>query len=174
MTWLINRFLIWWLHTGRYRWSKMRRRLFERSYLSINLPEANSLEEIHARLRQVKWTKDSLWHLYDSISYPQMTWSRKKDDCDGFSSLAAALLSHLNPDYRPVLVTAVVHPVKFSHTVCAFQGEGDLCFFDNDRLRCESCHTPSDVVVKITGARELVCWDVRDPATLKLIEFHRG
>jgi len=87
MNFIIDRFLIWWLHSGRYRWSWLRRRLFERRYLTMVLPEASSLEEIEASLRQITWTMDGPLHLFDCISYPQATWAKKKDDCDGFASV---------------------------------------------------------------------------------------
>jgi len=85
---------------------------------------------------------DGPLHLFDCISYPQATWAKKKDDCDGFSSLAAELLRRWNPNCNPVLVTSVVHPFQASHTVCVFAApEGGLCFFDNESLRCEDCQT---------------------------------
>lgn len=170
---IIDRFLIWWLHTGRYRWSWLRRRLCERRYLTTVLPAASSLEEIEACLRQVKWTMDGPLHLFDCISYPQVTWARKKDDCDGFASLAAELLYRWNPNCSPVLVTAMVRPVRASHTVCVFTApQGSLCFFDNNSLRCDDCQTYDEVVARISqGAQRLVCWDVRDPITLEMLEF---
>lgn len=64
--------LVWWLRTGRYGWSRLRRRLFERRYLDFPLSAANSLAEIEVALRQVTWTKDGPLHLYDCISYPQV------------------------------------------------------------------------------------------------------
>jgi len=50
---IIDWFLIWWLRGGRYSWSRFRRRLFERRYLSTALPTVHSLEEIEACLKQV-------------------------------------------------------------------------------------------------------------------------
>ena len=172
---IVDTFLVWWLRTGRYWWSRARRRLFEGRYLRVNLPKADSLDGIRACLEQVTWTMDGPLHLYDSISYPQVTWRKKKDDCDGFSSLAAALLKQWNPACNPVLVTAMVRPVQKSHTVCVFTASvAGLWFFDNDILRDEDYQTYSDVVARITrDARRLVCWDVRDPDTLELLEFHR-
>ncbi len=117
---ITDRFLIWWLDTGRYRWSRLRRRLCERRYLTTVLPAVSSLEEIETCLREVKWTMDGPLHLFDCISYPQVTWARKKDDCDGFASLAAELLNRWNPNWNPVLVTTMVRPVRASHTVCVF------------------------------------------------------
>lgn len=153
----------------------MRRRLFERGYLKNPLPAVNSLEDIETCLKQVKWTMDGPLHLFDSVSYPQLTWSRKKDDCDGFASLAAALLNQLNADYKPVLITIMVRPIRASHTVCAFAAtEGSLWLFDNDLLRRVDCKTYHDVIAVISGqAKRLVCWDVRNPATLAMIEFHK-
>ncbi len=153
----------------------MRRRLFERRYLATVLPSAGSLEEIETCLRQVKWTMDGPLHLFDCISYPQATWAKRRDDCDGFASLAAELLHRWDPNCNPVLVTAMVRPVRASHTVCVFTGpQGTLCFFDNDWLRCESWQTYDEVVAKISErGRRLVCWDVRNPATLEMIEFHK-
>ena len=173
---IVDRFLVWWLRTGRYRWSWLRRRLFERRYLSIALPTAGSLEEIEACLRQVTWTMDGPLHLFDCISYPQAIWAKKKDDCDGFASLAAELLRRWNRGCNPVLVTAMVRPVRASHTVCVFMApNGNLCFFDNDSLRCEDCQTYDEVVARISEyANRLVCWDIRNPVTLEMLELHRS
>jgi len=175
MSSVLDSFLIWWLHTGRYRWSWLHRRLFERRYLTTVLPAVSSLEEIEACLKQVKWTMDGPLHFFDCISYAEVTWAKKRDDCDGFASLAAELLRQWNPTCTPVLVTAMVRPVRASHTVCAFVApQGGLCFFDNDSLRCENYQTYDEVVTRISPhAQKLVCWDVRDPITLEMLEFHR-
>ncbi len=172
---VIDYFLLWWLRSGRYGWSWLRRRLCERRYLTVVLPAAKSLEEIEACLKQVTWTMDGPLHLFDCISYPQVTWAKKKDDCDGFASLAAELLYRWKPDCHPVLVTAMLRPVRASHTVCVFKApQGGLWFFDNDSLRCEDCPTYDEVVARVSQhAERLVCWDVRNPDTLEMIEFHR-
>jgi len=172
---IIDSFLVWWLRSGRYRWSWLRRRLFERRYLTTVLPTVNSLEEIEACLRQVTWTMDGPLHLFDCVSYPNVTWAKKKDDCDGFSSLAAELLNRWNPNCNPVLVTAMVRPVRDSHTVCVFiSPQGNLCFFDNSSLRCENYQTYGEVVTRISKHTDrLICWDVRNPTTLELVEFHK-
>ena len=171
----IDSFLIWWLRTGRCRWSRLRRRLFEQRYLSVALPKVNSLEEIQACLKQVKWTMDGPLHLFDCISYPQTTWAIKKDDCDGFASLAAELLRRWDSSCNPVLVTAMVRPVQASHTVCVFStSDGAMWLFDNSLLRRESYRTYYEVIAKISvNAQRLLCWDVRDPTTFEMIEFHR-
>ncbi|UCH51861.1 MAG: hypothetical protein JSV54_03710 [Chloroflexota bacterium] len=168
-------FLKWWLRTGRCGWSRLRRWLCERRYLSIALPTVNSLTDIEDALRQVTWTMDGPLHLYDCISYPQTTWTKKQDDCDGFASLAAELLHRLNPDYNPVLLTAVLQPVQKSHTVCAFTApHGSLFFFDNYLLRRTNCRSYDEIAAKISQqAKRLVCWDVRNPFTLELLEFHK-
>lgn len=172
---LTNGFLVWWLHTGRYGWSRLRRRLCERRYLTTVLPTASSLEEIEGYLRQVTWTMDGPLHLFDCISYPQVTWAKKRDDCDGFASLAAELLRRWDSNCNPVLVTAMMRPVRASHTVCAFTSrQGSLCFFDNDSLRADSGQAYAEVVATISQhAQRLVCWDVRNPTTLEMLEFHR-
>jgi len=175
MSAIIDFFLRWWLHTGRYGWSRLRRRLFERRYLATPLPAANSLKDIEAVLRQVTWTMDGPLHLYDCISYPQATWAKKKDDCDGFASLAAELLHRWDPDSNPVLLTAGLMPVRNSHTVCVFTApHGGLCFFDNYLLRRGNYRSYDEVVAKISQqAKRLICWDVRNPFTLKLLKFHK-
>ena len=172
---IIDFFLVWWLRTGRHRWSWLRRRLFEHRYLNTTLPTVNSLEEIEACLKQVTWTMDGPLHLFDCISYPNVTWAKKKDDCDGFSSLAAELLNQWNPNCNPVLVTAMVRPIRDSHTVCVFVSpQGNLCFFDNSSLRCEDCQTYGEVVTRISKHTDrLICWDVRNHTTLELVEFHK-
>ncbi|MFC2010051.1 hypothetical protein ACFLVU_01105 [Chloroflexota bacterium] len=172
---MVDWFLTWWLRSGRYGWSWLRRRLFEFRYHNKPLPAVNSLEDVQACLEKVEWTKDGPLHLFDCISYPQVTWVKKRDDCDGFSSLAAALLHNLDAGYNPVLVTAMVRPVKSSHTVCAFTSQQDgLWFFDNSLLRSEGYQTYEDIVNRISRrGHRLLCWDVREPSTLKMIEFHR-
>lgn len=172
---VIDCFLVWWLRIGRYSWSRLRRRLCEHRYLSIPLPTANSLEEIEACLKQVKWTMDGPLHLFDSISYPQVTWAKKKDDCDGFATLAAELLRRLDHKLNPVLVTAMLRPLRASHTVCAFtKPGGGMSFFDNDSIR-DDCVTYYDVIKRISqGSKRLVCWDVRKHDTFEMLEFHRS
>ena len=171
---LIDSFLVWWLKAGRYKWSWLRRRLCERRYLRIALPTVNSLEEVENCLRQVTWTMDGPLHLFDSISYPQTVWAKKKDDCDGFAILAAELLKRLAPNYKPLLITAMVRPIRASHTVCAFSStQGSIWFFDNRVLRRGNWQTYDDVATEISKPPlRLVCWDVRNPTTLEMIEFH--
>lgn len=171
---MVDSFLIWWLRSGRYRWSRLSRRLFERRYLATVLPSVGSVEEIEWYLRQVEWTRDGPLHLYDSISYPQATWAKKRDDCDGFATLAAELLRRYDSGYNPVLVTAMVRPVQASHTVCVFTAlQGTKWFFDNGSLQYANYQTYEDVVRKISEQSErLVCWDVRNPFTLEMLEFH--
>jgi len=118
---------------------------------------------------------DGPLHLFDCISYPQVTWAKKKDDCDGFAILAAELLHRWNLNNNPVLVTVMVRPVRSSHTVCVFTtSQGSLRFFDNDSLRSESYQKYDEVVATISQhTRRLVCWDIRNPKTLELVEFHK-
>jgi len=172
MTSIVDHFLIWWLRSARYPWSRLRRRLFEGGYKDRSLPAAHSLADIETCLREITWTMDGPLHLFDSISYPQTVWAKKKDDCDGFAILAATLLRQWHPDWHPVLITAMVRPMQASHTVCGFLAPDGLAFFDNASLRGE-CQTYGDIVNKISlNAKRLVCWDVRDPLTLGLVEFH--
>jgi hypothetical protein len=172
---VISFFLRWWLKTGRYGWSKFRRSIFERGYLKTALPKVNSVEEVEACLKQITWTMDGPLHLYDSISYPQTVWTKKKDDCDGFSVLACELLDSLQPSLKPVLVTALMHPVKKSHTVCTFNGpDGTLRFFDNSTLKNGGDGYLRVVEMISKSADEVICWDVRDHRSFSLIEFHTG
>jgi hypothetical protein len=172
---IIDCFLRSWLRGNRYRWSWLRRRLFERRYLGTTLPVVNSLEDIESCLRQVTWTQDGLLHLYDSISYPQVTWAKKKDDCDGFAILAAELLHRSKPNSNPVLITALGRPVKYSHTVCAFTSpHNTLWYYDCQYLRRGEWQAYGDIVSEANERiQRLVCWDVVNPMTLDTIEFHR-
>ena len=152
----------------------MRRKLFERKYRNQSLPAANSLKDIEVYLAQVTWTMDGPLRLYDSISYPQTVWSRKKDDCDGFAILAATLLERWQPSSSPVLLTAILRPIRRSHTVCAFYAPGGvLWFFDNKILRQGDFGTYAEIVAEVKDKARLVCWDVVEPKTLRTIEFHR-
>jgi hypothetical protein len=170
---LADRFLTWWLHRFRYHWSRWRRKWFEARYLRHSLPVVHSLEEIVACLEQVTWTRDGPLHLFDAISYPQTVWAKKKDDCDGFAILAAALLRQWDPATRPVLVTAMLRPMRRSHTVCAFSvPDGGLWFFDNYSLRRGQFPGHAEVVAEFKRDARMVCWDVVEPETLQTIEFH--
>ena len=173
MSSIIDWFLVWWLRSGRYRWSRLRRRLCEAKYLNISLPTATSLEEIKDCLAKVIWTMDGPLHLYDAVSYPQTVWSKKKDDCDGFAILAASLLQRWKPSSKPVLITVMLRPMQRSHTVCAFYSSGqELWYFDNDSLRQGSYRTYNEIADKVRGDARLICWDVVDPNILETIEFH--
>jgi hypothetical protein len=172
---LVDYFLIWWLQKVRYRWSRLRRKLCEAKYLSQVLPVADSLDDIEAYLKQVTWTMDGPLHLFDAISYPQTVWAKKKDDCDGFAILAAALLQQWEPGSKPVLLTAMLRPMRRSHTVCAFSVPGaGLWFFDNYLLRRGHYQTYAEIAAEVRGNAKLVCWDVVDPDTLQALEFHRA
>ena len=171
---LVARFLVWWLRYLRYPWSRLRRRLCEGGYLGTELPPVNSLKDIQACLKKVTWTGDGFFHLYDSVSYPQTVWAKKRDDCDGFAILAAELLHRLTPSANPVLVTAIVRPLRSCHTVCVFKDGNRLSFFDNTRLRKGNFQEYGDVVANFTRrAKSLICWDVAKPDTLETLEFHR-
>jgi len=169
----LDSFLIFWLRQGRYRWSRWRRKRFEAKYEKQPLPAADSLEQIEALLKQVTWTMDGPFHLFDAISRPQAVWAKKKDDCDGFAVLAATLLQQWQPISRPVLVTAMLRPARKSHTVCAFNVPGaGLWFFDNYSLRRGRYQTYADIAAEVQGKARLVCWDVVEPDTLQTLEFH--
>ena len=171
---IIDMFLIWWLRSGRYRWSRLRRRFCEAKYFNMSLPTTTSLKDIESCLTQVTWTMDGPLHLFDSISYPQTVWYKKKDDCDGFAVLASSLLQQWQPSSNPVLITAMLRPVRRSHTVCAFYAsEQELWYFDNASLRQGSYHTYDEIVDMVKGDAGLICWDVVDSNTLNTIEFHQ-
>ncbi len=173
---MVDLLLRWWLRSGRYRWSRICRKLLERKYLNRPVPAANSLDEIQAALDQIRWVPDSAWRLFDLVSYPEATWARRSDDCDGFSCLAAALLRNLDPGYRPVLLTVIARPVGDSHTVCVFAGEeGRLRYFDNNTLRAGPFDSYREVAATLLKEKNrLVCWDVADPLNLRTISFHRA
>src|SRR5512140_1501612 len=93
--------LAWWFRSGRAAWSRLRRGLLEGKYRNTALPEVSSLEDIESCLRQITWEGDGPLYLFDCISYPQTTWARKRDDCDGFASLGAELLRRWRPETGP-------------------------------------------------------------------------
>ena len=171
---VFNPFFRWWLRSGRYPWSRFRRRYCESGYLDTILPEVHTLAEIQNCLTNITWTMDGLFHLFDAISYPQTVWSKKKDDCDGFSILAATLLRQWNQDTKPVLLTVLMWPMKKSHTVCAFVMPGQkLWYFDNSSLRQGDFHSYAEIAARVRGDHELICWDVADPEKLETIDFHK-
>jgi hypothetical protein len=170
--WLEDKFLTWWLGGPRYSWSKLRRRLFERGFLSESLPTVNSLEDILDKLRKVDWTQDNWPELFDCVSHPQRVWSTKKDDCDGFAVLAAALLNSWDPQTQPVIVTAMVTPLAKAHSVCVFRQGGGLSYFSNKELIPGVFQNYREIVDNFSGSDRLICWDVVKPDTLEQLEFH--
>ena len=141
----------------------------------MSLPDVDSLEDITGCLEKVKWTMDGPLHLFDSISYPETVWYKKKDDCDGFAILASALLQKWNPVSMPLLITLMLRPMKKSHTVCAFRvSNEEYRYYDNYYLREGDFKSFSDIVEEVQKDYEIICWDVVDPVTLETIEFHRG
>ena len=140
----------------------------------MSLPAVKSLEDIKSYLARVTWTMDGPLHLFDSISYPQTVWFKKKDDCDGFAILAAALLQQWKPASKPVLITVMLRPMRRSHTVCGFYTfDEELRFFDNNALRQGSFQTYAEIAKEAIGDAKLICWDIVDPDTLETIEFHK-
>ena len=171
--WLEDKFFIWWLHGPRYGWSKLRRRLFEGGFLATQLPEVHSREDILACLQEVDWKKDWIPELFDCVSYPQRVWAKKKDDCDGFTVLTAELLKRWDPATEPVMVTAMVTPMKNSHSVCVFKQGGNLRYFSNNKyLKPGSFNSYDEIIADFTKSNRLVCWDVVRPDTLEQVEFH--
>ena len=116
---------------------------------------------------------DGPLHLYDAISYPQTVWNKKKDDCDGFAVLAAELLDRWDTSSDAVLLTVLMRPVRYSHTVCVFKEGDNLRCFDNENLNDGIYGSYGDVAQKVLRDRHLVCWDVVDPGSLQTREFHR-
>lgn len=170
--WLEDCFLTWWLHGPRYSWSKLRRFLFERGFLKTELPKVDNLEDIPVQLKKVDWTKDWLGELFDCVSYPERVWARKKDDCDGFAVLAAALLKRLKTPIDSILVTAMVNSMNDCHSVCVFEKDGGYRYFSNWNLVPGVFNTCEDIVKDFTKKFRLLCWDEVDPVTLKQLKFH--
>ena len=171
--WLVDVFFKFWLKRARYPWSRLRRRVFETGYLNTGLPTANSPEEIRDQLSTVKWCMEGPLHLYDSISYPQTVWAKKKDDCDGFAVLASELLHRWDPTTEPVLLTVMMHPVKESHTVCVFKQDGKLRWFDNSELDHQLYESHLQIVEQVLQRGDrLICWDIADHKNLQQLEFH--
>jgi hypothetical protein len=101
---LVDYFLIWWLQKVRYRWSRLRRKLCEAKYLNQALPVASTLADIDTYLKQVTWTMDGPFHLFDAISYPQTqrccsSGSQARNQCCSrqcFGRCVVAILSVLS------------------------------------------------------------------------------
>lgn len=148
--------------------------MFERGNLSVELPTIDSLKTLDTTLDQVTWTMDGPLHLYDSISYPQTVWAKKKDDCDGFAVLAAELLKRFDPQTAPVLMTVMLRPAGKSHTVCVFRHSGALRITDNKRVRAEEFADYAEAARYVAQrGTQVVCWDIADPWSLSQLEFHR-
>lgn len=170
--WLQDKFLAWWLRGPRYGWSKFRRKLFEGGFLSKSLPKVNSLTDIQACLVKIMWKRDLLPELFDCVSYPQRVWDKKRDDCDGFSVLAAELLKQWDPNTRPVMVTAMVARLDKCHSVCVFRQGTNLRYFNNSALNPGLFVNYREIVDNFTTTNRLICWDVVRPDTLEQLEYH--
>jgi hypothetical protein len=67
----------------------------------------------------------------------------------------------------------MLRPMQKSHTVCAFSVPGvGLWFFDNYFLRRGHYQTYAEIVQQVRGEHRLVCWDVAEPDSLRVREFH--
>jgi len=171
--WLEDKFFVWWLHGPRYGWSKLRRRLFEGGFLTKLLPVVKSLEDVQACMKKINYKRDCLPELFDCVSYPQRVWDRKQDDCDGYAVLAAELLKRWSPETEPVMVTAMVAPLKNCHSVCVFKLGGNLRYFNNRDLSPGIFQSYEDIITDFTKPTDrLVCWDVVKPDMLEQVEFH--
>jgi len=119
-----------WLSGPRYWWSKFKRFFFERKYKSsVTLPKIASLGAIRKELAKITWTQDNVWNLFDCVSYPETTYATKKDDCDGFATLAIHLLKQLG--IRGYYYTYIPLKWQRAHTVCIFLNKGKIYRFDN-------------------------------------------
>lgn len=171
--WLQDCFLKWWLHGPRYGWSKFRRCLFERGFLNVELPKVETLDDIIEKLHKVEWKKDWIPELFDCVSYPQRVWKRRKDDCDGFAVLAAALLKQLKTPSNPIMVTAMVNSINNCHSVCVFETDEGFKYFSNWELNPNTFNSYEEIVKDFVGTKyRLICWDEVDPDTLKQLKFH--
>ena len=171
--WIQDMFFRCWLRGPRYGWSKFRRCLFERGFLKNPLPPVKTLADVQARLREVTWKQDGFAELFDCVSYPQRVWSKKKDDCDGYAVLAAALLNQWDKKTNPVIVTAMVSSIYHCHSVCVFSEGAKYRYFSNSDLSPKTFNSYEEIVNDFRNKQyKLVCWDVVDPDTLKHREFH--
>lgn len=171
---LLGEFAVFWTRVLRYPWSRLRRATIERGNREVGLPTVGTLDDVAAALREVEWTPDGRWHLYDAVSLPGTVWKTKRDDCDGFAVLAATLLKQLDPANEPLLLTAIILPLKKAHTVCAFRDGGALRFFDNARLRDETLSSYEEVARLVATHGEVpLFWDLVTPDTLRVVESAR-
>lgn len=93
------------------------------------LPGVRSLADVESALKQVRWTADRFG---DWIQDPDLTWGRKKGDCEDFARLAVGLLKQL--DIEAWLLSLILKPAEYSHAVCVFLQNGKWSYFDNTRL----------------------------------------
>ena len=122
-----------WLYSLRYYWSRVYRFFFERKYLKgVQLPQIGSFSDIQKELKRIKYSSDSIYKLFDSISYPETVWALKKDDCDGFAILTCKLLEQIG--VKSFIYTCVSENIKDSHSVCVFRDPKEIIIFDNGRL----------------------------------------
>lgn len=171
--WIQDCFLKFWLHGPRYGWSKFRRFMFERGFLKTPLPPTNTLADVQSRLAEITWKQDGFAELYDCVSYPQRVWFQKRDDCDGFAVLAAALLKQWDKKTNPVIVTAMVSSLAHCHSVCVFEMGGGFRYFSNKELSPKTLTSYEKVIADfVNPTYRLVCWDVIEPDTLKQLEYH--
>jgi len=62
-----------------------------------------------------------------------------------------------------------------SHTVCVFKEGEHVRFFNNSSLDDGRYETYGGVVEKLcSDVDRLVCWDMVNPTSLQVLEFHRG
>lgn len=144
--------------------------MWERRYLDAKLPEILNSGELKNIYSELKWRADKcpsnnkilkfIFNLLpDYLSYPQATWFRKWDDCDGFALLATKLL-------RMIGINAYLLSVswKYSgHAVCCWWQDGQFCYVDNkSKGTIRTVGSLKELVLSVAGKNKVVAWSLED------------
>jgi hypothetical protein len=98
--------------------------------------------------------------LVDWIQSPELTWGRKKGDCEDYAALAQKLLRQIG--IEGYCLAVILKPAGFSHAVCVFRKDAKLSYFSNAHLIDTEYTSVTEIVSAITGKHTLVGWGIED------------
>ncbi len=82
---------------------------------------------------RVTYVNDPLGGMLDYVAAPEVTWARRRGDCDDFSYLTAELLRRAG--VAGWLATYVCWNVKHSHVVCLYHDSRNFGVIDQGQVR---------------------------------------
>jgi hypothetical protein len=154
-----------WLRCFRRPWSQFLNWMWKSECRP--LPRVNNLFHIQQALKLIGHKSDRYG---DWIQKPELTWGRKKGDCEDLARLAQALLAKIG--VQSFLLSVILKPGKYSHAVCVYQ---DVAWrvISNGILNPHGYEDLEEIIKSVAGKNKLTCWSLEDQNG-KIIQIKRG